>query len=242
MIGCDTCRDLVKKYLDGIIDETQLAELKAHAEACESCRAEFDRCALLQDLVKQAFVSQTDAEQAKERLLVRLAEEPSRRVRPIRYGPAWLASRPAAVAATILLVMGLAIGFALGRAGSVKPAGAPLAACVPLRVTELTGTVLVRHEGADVWRILQNNSDIYLGDTFHSTAKSGFVLELEDESTIEVNQNSMLVLRLYNGETQFFLEHGECTAALESPHGPFFIYTPNGRAQALGTEFTVTVE
>ncbi|HUT46836.1 MAG TPA: FecR domain-containing protein [Sedimentisphaerales bacterium] len=50
-----------------------------------------------------------------------------------------------------------------------------------------------------------------------------------------------LVLKLYNDETQFFLEHGECTASLESPHGPFFISTPNGRVEALGTEFTVTV-
>ncbi|UCG56235.1 MAG: FecR domain-containing protein [Phycisphaerales bacterium] len=242
MIDCDTCRDLVEKYLDGMIDKTELAELKTHAEACETCREEFDRCALLEDCVKHAFGSQTAAEQAKKRLLARLAEEPSPRVRRIRYGPAWLAGGPAAIAATILLVIGLAVGFALGRAGSGKPAGAPLTARVPLRVSELDGTVLVRHEGTDVWRILQSDSDIYLGDTFHSTAKSGFTLAIDGESTIEVNQNSMLVLRSYNGETQFFLEHGECTAALESPHGPFFIYTPNGRAEALGTEFTVTVE
>jgi ferric-dicitrate binding protein FerR (iron transport regulator) len=53
----------------------------------------------------------------------------------------------------------------------------------------------------------------------------------------------MLVLELFNGETQFFLEHGECTASLNSPHhGPFFISTPHGQVEALGTEFTVTVE
>jgi ferric-dicitrate binding protein FerR (iron transport regulator) len=52
----------------------------------------------------------------------------------------------------------------------------------------------------------------------------------------------MLALTSYNGQTQFFLEHGECTANLEGPHGPFFISTPHGRVEALGTEFTVTVE
>ena len=52
----------------------------------------------------------------------------------------------------------------------------------------------------------------------------------------------MLVLKSYNGQTQFFLQHGECTAALESPHGRFFIETPHVRVEALGTEFTVTVE
>ena len=90
-------------------------------------------------------------------------------------------------------------------------------------------------------RPLEVGSNIYLGDTFHSTAKSAFILKLDKESTLELNQNSMLVLRLYNDETQFFLEHGECTASLESPHEPFFISTPNGRMEALGTEFTVTV-
>jgi ferric-dicitrate binding protein FerR (iron transport regulator) len=102
--------------------------------------------------------------------------------------------------------------------------------------------VLVRHKGSDLWQVLETGSNVYLGDTFHSAAKSAFILELEDESTIEVNQNSMLVLKLYNGETQFFLEYGRCTAALESPHPPFFIYTPHGRVEALGTEFTITVE
>lgn len=242
MIGCDTCRDLVEKYLDGLIDETELAELKSHAQACETCREELDRCDLLQDLLRQAFVSETAAGRARERLLARLADEPSPRVRQIRYGSAWLAGRPAAVAAAILLVIGLAVGFVVGRAGSGKPAAAPLSARVPLTVTELDGTVLVRHESADLWRILRSDSDIYVGDTFHSTAGSGFTLGIDENSTIAVNQNSMLVLRSYNGETRFFLEHGECTAALESPHGPFFIYTPNGRAEALGTKFTVTVE
>ena len=110
-----------------------------------------------------------------------------------------------------------------------------------MKVARLEGTVLVKHQDSDLWYPLMPGSGIYLGDTFHSTAKSAFVLELEDKSTLELNQNSMLVLKLYNGETQFFLEHGECTASLESPHGPFFISTPHGRVEALGTEFTVTV-
>jgi ferric-dicitrate binding protein FerR (iron transport regulator) len=68
------------------------------------------------------------------------------------------------------------------------------------------------------------------------------VLRLGEKSTIRLGQNSMLALTSYNGKTQFFLEHGECTASLESPHRPFFIRTPHGRVEALGTEFTVSVE
>jgi len=82
---------------------------------------------------------------------------------------------------------------------------------------------------SDVWQALEAGSDIYLGDTFHSTARSAFVLKLDDVSTLELNQNSMLVLKLYNDETQFFLEHGECTASLESPHGPLGRQMVSGR-------------
>jgi len=114
---------------------------------------------------------------------------------------------------------------------------------VPMKVGRLEGTVLVKHEGSELWYPLSSDSEIYLGDTFHSVAKSALVLELLDnQSTLELNQNSMLVLKLYNGETQFHLEHGKLAAALESPHPPFFVSTPHGRVEALGTEFTVNVE
>jgi hypothetical protein len=149
------------------------------------------------------------------------------------------AGKRAAIAAGILLAVGLLLGFTMGRAG--KSVRTPLTAQVPISAGKIEGTVLFRHEGSDVWQALDAGSNIYLGDTFHSTAKSACALNLDGESTLELNQNSMLVLKLYNGETQFFLEHGECTASLESHHGPFFIDTPNGRMEALGTEFTVTV-
>ena len=118
----------------------------------------------------------------------------------------------------------------------------PMSAKVPMKVARLEGTVLVKHQDSDSWFPLRSNSDIYLGDTFHSAWKSGLVLEVGNQSTLELNQNSMLVLKSYNGGTQFHLEHGKLAAALESPHPPFFVSTPHGRVEALGTEFTVTVE
>ena len=239
MMTCEKYKNLIEKYVEGTISERQLAELKTHTQTCESCREEFERCILLQETIKQAFSSRTSAEQAGASLVARLSEEPNLRLPPARFGTALYAGKRAAIAAGILLAVGLFLGFALGRAG--KPARTPLTAQVPISVDKIEGTVLVRHEGSDVWQALEAGSNIYLGDTFHSTAKSAFVLKLDDVSTLELNQNSMLVLKLYNDETQFFLEHGECTASLESPHGPFFISTPNGRVEALGTEFTVTV-
>ena len=239
MMTCDKYKNSILTYIDGTISDGQLAELKTHTDTCESCREEFERCFLLQDVVKQAFSSQTAAEQASASVLTRLSADPNCRMRPSSYGTALFAGRRAAIAAGIVLAIGLFLGFAIDRA--FKPARMPLTAQVPISVGKIDGTVLVRHKGSDVWHTLEAGSDIYLGDTFHSTAKSAFVLKLDDESTLELNQNSMLVLKLYNGETQFFLEHGECIASLESPHGPFFIGTPHGRVEALGTEFTVTV-
>ncbi|UCG58932.1 MAG: FecR domain-containing protein [Phycisphaerales bacterium] len=234
-MSCEKYKDLIEKRLDGTINDEQSAALKNHTEQCQLCRKELARCAQIQEIVKQAFSSQTSAEQASRTILSQITP---RTIKPVQLP---LFGRRMAVAASILLAIGLLLGFGLARVTTARRTTATTAK-VPMKVTQIEGTVLVKHQGADVWRIMQSHSDIHLGDTFHSTANSGFVLELEDESTIEVNQNSMLVLRSYNGETQFFLEHGECTAALESRHGPFFIYTPNGRAEALGTEFTVTVE
>lgn len=239
MMTCEKYKNHIEKYIEGTINDGQLAELKTHTETCESCREQFERCVLLQDVVKHAFSSQTSAEQAGASLVARLSAEPNLWLRPARFGTALFAGKRAAIAAGILLAVGLLIGFTFGRAG--KSAWTPLTAQVPVIAGKIEGTVLVRHEGSDVWQILDADSNIYLGDTFHSTAMSACVLKLDEESTLELNQNSMLVLKLYNGETQFFLEHGECTASLQSPHGPFFISTPHGRMEALGTEFTVKV-
>ena len=240
MKTCEKYKNLIEKYIDGTISEGQLAELKAHTETCKSCCDEFERCILVQDVVKEALLSQTSAEQAGASIMARLSEEPNLQPAPTRFSTILYSGRRAAIAAGILLTVGLSLGFALGV--TAKSARTQLMAQVPIGVSKIGGTVLVRHEGSDSWQTLETGSNVHLGDTFHSTARSVCRLEFEDESTIELNQNSMLVLRSFNGQTQFFLEHGECTAALESPHGPFFIDTPHGRVEALGTEFTVTVE
>jgi ferric-dicitrate binding protein FerR (iron transport regulator) len=238
-MNCEKYKNYIDKYMDGTISESELAELKTHTETCQSCREEFESCVGLENVVREAFSSRTGAEQARASVVARLAAEPGVPTRRIRYGPTWFAGRRASIAAGILLAVGLTLGFAMGRASIVEP---QLAAKVPMRISELDGTVLVKHNGFDVWQTLEADSTIHLGDTFHSSTNSGFVLKLGDKSRIKVNQNSMLVLKFYNGETQFHLEHGRCTAALESPHPPFFISTPHGRVEALGTEFTVTVE
>lgn len=238
MIPCQIARDLIEKFIDGTMVTGELEKLKAHAETCAACREEFERCSWTTEIVREALAPQTDAAQARMQVIARLSE-----ARPVRLPSAWFVWARPAVAAGIVLAVGLLVGFVLGRASTADPHSQLLAAHVPMRVGSVEGTVLVRHEGTDVWRILDGSADVYLGDTFHSATGSGFVLELEDnKSTIKVNQNSMLALLSYGDKTEFSLEQGECTASLESPHGPFFIRTPQGQVEALGTEFTVTVE
>jgi len=237
MSDCRRYEELIERYLDGTIADSQLAELEAHTQGCEPCRLEFERCVLLGETIRESFAPGLAAERAGASVLAELAAQPQQR----RGGP-WLLWGRVAAAACVLLAIGCLAGFVLGRGGAAKESQRPPLTQVPVQVAELHGTVLVRHQGCDVWQALETGSDVCLGDTFHSTAKSGFVLQLAKDSTIEVDQNSMLALKSYNGQTQFFLAHGECTANLESPHGPFFISTPHGRVEALGTEFTVTVE
>jgi hypothetical protein len=238
---CEKYKNLFEQYIEGTIDDEHFAELTMHVDTCESCRMEFKRCVLVQDVVKHTFSSPMTAEQAGALLVTKLSEKPDHKLRPVFNGTILSVRRQAAVAAAIILAVGLFLGFALGRAGTDKTMLTLLTAKVPIQIKNIEGTVLVRHKNSDIWQTLQPDSNVYLGDTFHSAVKSACVLKLNDKSTLELNQNSMLVLKMYNGQTQFFLEHGECTASLESPHGPFFISTPNGRMEALGTEFTVKV-
>ena len=235
-MSCEKYNELIEKYLNGDIEDSELGQLKNHTLQCASCHEKCEHIGRFEGIIKSAFSSATTAEQASDSILSKL------RATRITRAPAVMFSKQMAVAASIFLAVGLLAGFGLARFNSNKRIAVPPAEKVPMKVARLEGTVLVKHQDSDLWYPLMPASGIYVGDTFHSTAKSIFILELEDKSTIELNQNSMLVLKLYNGGTQFHLEHGKLAAALESPHPPFFVSTPHGRVEALGTEFTVTVE
>jgi ferric-dicitrate binding protein FerR (iron transport regulator) len=235
-MSCEKYIKLIEKYLSADIKNAELNELNGHIQQCASCRSKFEQIDRFEGIIKSAFSSATTAKQASESVLSKL---PASRPVPTRTLPF---SARMAVAASVILGAGFILGFVFAGFDSVERIKMLTAAKVPMKVTRLEGTVLVKHQDSELWHPLEESSNIYLGDTFHSMSKSGFILEMENKSTLELNQNSMLALKLYNGGTQFHLEHGELAAALESPHGPFFISTPHGRVEALGTEFTVSVE
>ena len=234
-MSCEKYKNLIEKYLDGVLDEVSLGELKAHAKDCLDCRSEFEGCTKVQTVIRESLSSPRAVEQAKDTILSKLTGS------RFESAPRALFGRRMAVAASILLAVGFLLGFGLGKTAAVREVVGK-AAKVPMQVGRLEGTVLVKHKGSDIWQRLKDESNIYLGDTFHSTAKSVASLEFKDKSTIELKPNSTLTLELYNGETQFHLEHGELAAALNSPHPRFVVSTPHGQVEALGTEFTVSVE
>ncbi len=242
MSTCDPHKALLELHLQGDLDDEQLADLKTHLQSCPECREEFEHATLMEDVIRDALLPQTAAELASSRILGRLNEvQRAHTVERRAASQRWFSVGRVAAAAAILAV-GVLLGFALGRNAQEKTVEPEPLVAEPISITNVRGTVLVRHRDRDVWHILKAGSAVHVGDTFHSTAKSGLTLTMEDASRVELDQNSMLVLQSYNGETQFYLEHGLCRAALESPHPRFFVGTPHGRVEALGTEFTVKVE
>jgi len=234
-MSCEKYTELIEKYLSAEITDAELDKLKEHTRQCASCGKKFENIGKLGEVVKSAFSSATTAEQASENILSKL---PAKRQGSARILPF---NKYSAIAASVLVGISFLCGFIVSKFDD-KRMTIPTTAKVPMKVTKLEGIVLVKHKDSELWHPIRAESDIYLGDTFHSATKSALVLEVGNKSTLELNQNSMLVLKLYNGETQFHLEHGKLAAALASPHPPFFVSTPHGRVEALGTEFTVNVE
>ena len=61
MTRCDESRHLIERLLDGTIGEAEREQLKSHAESCQTCRGELDRCHLVEEVVKDAFAAPTGA-------------------------------------------------------------------------------------------------------------------------------------------------------------------------------------
>ncbi len=234
-MNCEKYKKLIEKYLDGIISDEELAGLESHSEKCSDCRKEFEQSKQLQSVIAEGMSTQTNAQEVRDIILSKLADEKHKSPSTILF-TGWKA-----IAASVLIAAGLTLSFYMGRVTGTQTT-APLAAKTSLHIASMEGIILVKHDGVSNWEKLEPQSNIYVGDTFHCAAKSAFNMESQDKSTIKLNQNSMLVLKEYNGQTQFYLEHGEMSADLNSPHPPFVVSTPNGRVEALGTVFTVSVE
>ena len=239
-MNCRKYRKLIDGYLEGSITDAGLAELRGHADRCPNCKEELRELRAVEHAVKEAMISPTAPVEAQDAVLSRLdsVEEPSRGLasatRPL-VPVAWRA-----VAAACLVGVGLLIGIHLSPATPEAGGGEPGRA-VPVRIVGGEGTVLLRHREADVWKQAGPGTALHVGDTLQCAGKSHLVLSMEDGSTLRLEESGTLLLKEHDGHLAAVLEHGTLHVTLKEQHIPFVVLSPQGRVEALGTEFTVSV-
>jgi hypothetical protein len=230
---------LINKYLDGLTEDSVLGALKEHIKQCSVCREEFETFGKIQNIVKEVLCPRTVPGEARNRILSQLLPMPSLAFGRNKLGRSSRRWVPAFSYG--LLVLGMLIGFGVAQIitiGQPIPKGARQA---PIRISSLEGTVLVKHHGSDIWKELNQSSNLYLGDLFQCPARSTITFSLKDESKIILDPNSILSIQSRGERIEFDLAYGTMKVALDSPHSPLTIITPEGRVEALGTEFTVSV-
>jgi hypothetical protein len=113
---------------------------------------------------------------------------------------------------------------------------------VPIRISAIQGPVLVKHTGTATWEELSAGAALRVGDQLWSGSASSINLTLKDNSLVTLNASGVLSLKHHDGRVEFELTHGTMRAVLHEGHPPFVVRTPQGRLEALGTDFTVSVE
>jgi hypothetical protein len=144
------------------------------------------------------------------------------------------------VAAGLLIAAAVSLSFYAGRSTNISSTDHLTQSCYLIK--GLQGTVLVKHSNSQTWYPLTMETAVYVNDQFLSSPDGRVIFAVDEQSSIELKENSMLILDITADKTNLHLVHGTLDADLASPHGPFFVTTPHGRAEALGTEFTVNVD
>ncbi len=235
-MNCKQFQPIFDAMIDGSVTEQQRKQLETHIESCADCRQAYRTHCTMETVLSECFTLPGPSSQITQSILSRIAN-----VKPAAASaPRWAMGTFTKIAAGILLLAAIGLGFAAGRYPSVTSSidAVPTA----YKVHAVQGTVLVRHPGTTTWLPLATDSTMFVGDELVSAPNATATFIVGENSTITLSQNSMLILKTVGETTELYLATGCLDAALESPHGPFFVTTPHGRAEALGTEFTVHVQ
>lgn len=240
-MSCKDFESQLAELVAGTISPSDRDALVRHAQTCADCRRALADHERLRGTLQEAFAPATPAWQAAVAILQRLPAAPPAPLRNVRlaslFAPAWRGL----AAAVLLLAVGSLGGFALGRLRAATTAP-PSTGRLPVRIASVSGTVLVKHAHQADWHDLSPTSAMYLGDVVHATGASAATLSLWNQSTIDLAANTTLSADAFDGRVEFSLCSGTIKARLESAHPSFFIRTPQGVLEALGTEFTVSVQ
>ncbi len=233
MNNCEKYKLFIESYIEGELNDSDRIQLDEHIQNCNACRNEFQKAQTMASLLNESFHPERSADLAADSVMASISELPIQKDR-----------RPfltlGKIAAGFILITGLFLSYQAGQTSMLwKPDNLTQAAYT---IDELAGTVLVKHSNSDIWQPLTADSTIYTGDQFLSTPGATVRFGVAENSHIKLEENSMLVLNNTPDKTNLLLIHGTLDADLASPHGPFFVTTPHGQAEALGTEFTVKVD
>lgn len=232
-MNCAQYQSIFDAYVDGSVTLQQKQLLQKHIQDCDACRRQYQEHLKMQTVLSECFTLSQPSEQALQSILTVVSSpeftaDTSRRP-AFRWGGY-------ALAAGIFLVIGLLLG-----SGRLTPPALPPDKPLAISISDLRGDILVKHPWDDDWKMLTDAEPIYKGDSFRSLHQSAVKLVLGPGKFVELNENSSLNLLEYNGKTEFGIAYGTVKSTLEGPHEPFYISTPQGRFEALGTEFIVRV-
>jgi hypothetical protein len=234
-MNCKQFQPIFDAMIDGTMTAQQKRQLETHIESCADCRQAYQTHCTMETVIGECFTLPGPSGEITQSILNRIAN-----VKPTASSVSiWARGSFTKIAAGILLLAALGLAFAAGR---YAPVASIDAAPTAYSVQSVEGTVLVRHPGTKTWLPLATDSTMYVGDELVSAPKAKATFAVGNNSTITLSENSMLILKTVGETTELYLATGCLDAALESPHGPFFVTTPHGRAEALGTEFTVHVQ
>jgi hypothetical protein len=229
---CEAYKTTFKTYTEGILAQQAQEDLQQHIKTCSACRAADREFSHMREILRDSLNQSDTCKQKISQAITNVEIQPQKSVPSrmalvpfLRYG----------AAAAIFLVIGLFIGS--------RQSPDPISGQKPLAiaVSQLHGDVLVRHTWEDDWKKMTHGESIYKGDVFLSLHQASLILSLDKNNTVSLNENSSLNLLKHNGQTEFGIDYGTVKAKLMGPHEPFFISTPQGRFEALGTEFIVRV-
>ena len=226
-----TCKNYTttfRQYMEGLLQEQDLQDFQEHIKGCPGCKKAYNEFSHMQEILTDAM---NTPNQSREKFSEAIANTDVQVLKPRQSFPIF---KYGAVAAVFL-----AIGIFISNLRPEYPAvdQKPLA----MKISQLQGEVLVKHTWEERWKKLTAEESLYKGDAFLALHEGALVLSLNQENIVALNENSSLNIVEYNGQTEFEIPYGTVKATLNGPHEPFFISTPQGRFEALGTEFIVRV-
>jgi hypothetical protein len=234
-MSCKAYQTIFEQYTEGIINQHDLEDLQRHIKQCDDCRRTYQEFTQMQEILADSLADQ-NSDVLKKKLSAKIAQQNISYPRPSRSHLGFARWLGYAAAAGFFLAIGVLIG-SWDKIQIISTQHKSLA----ISVSNLKGDILIKHPWENSWKTLGASEPIYKGDAFLSLNQSAVRLVLGPNKYVELNENSSLNLMQYNGQTEFGIAYGTVKSSLDGPHEPFFISTPQGRLQALGTEFIVKV-